>query len=95
MAHPRQAHYDHVVSLLQPLSAVFGTDLAGVNLKKSFDEFLAQNELEIALHVACDFLLHAQTRPVENAILARIEAAHEAMVLKDDCISRLRSSASE
>jgi hypothetical protein len=95
MPHTRQEHYDHVVSLLQPLSAVFGTDLAGLNLKKSFDEFLAQNELEIALHVACDFLLRAQTKSVEDAILARIEAAHEAMVLKDDCIRRLRSSVSE
>jgi hypothetical protein len=73
---------------------VFGTDLTGASLKKSFDEFLARNELEIALHVACDFLLHAQLKPVEGAILARIEAAHEAMLLKDDCVNKLRSPSS-
>jgi len=77
MAHPRQAHFDHVAALLQPLGSVFGSDLAGATLKRSFDEHLAKNELEIALHVACDFLLHAQLKPVDGAILARIEAAHE------------------
>jgi len=95
MAHPLQAHYEHVAALLQPLRAVFDTEAAHGQQREFFDELLAANELEIALHLACSFLLDSLIPVFDASVLARIETAHRAMDLHDDCVEKLRSISSQ
>jgi hypothetical protein len=89
MTHPLQAHFSDVAALLIPLKATFD-DSTCHGMEELFDEFLAANELELALHVACDFLLDSKLRLVDSSIVSRIEAAHAAMNLNDECVERLR-----
>jgi hypothetical protein len=90
MEHPLQAHFDRATALLQPLRPILQGETEGGNSLLVFDECLAENELELALHVACDFFLRDETRLVNLDTLAVIEAAHAAMSIEDDCLYRLR-----
>ncbi len=91
MAHTLQRQYELVTALLEPLRTIFEGDADGhAGSQGAFDELLAANELELALHVACDFLLTHETRGIESGILTRIEAAHSAMGVEDACLSQLR-----
>jgi len=59
------------------------------NRRTAFDEFLDANELELALHVACDALLEETHNKPSTVVLRLIEDAHQAMDLRDDCAERL------
>lgn len=59
-----------------------------------FEESLDANELEIALHALCDFLLEPNTPSVSGDVLEQIEGLHSLLQLRDDCIERLRQKAS-
>jgi hypothetical protein len=54
------------------------------------DEYLEANELELALHVICDFLLERTSRQIETEELTLIRTLHEQMNIADDCCSRLQ-----
>ena len=56
---------------------------------KYFEESLAANELEVALHALCDFLLEPRTPAVSCAALRQIESLHTLMEIEDDCIKKL------
>lgn len=87
MEHPLQEHYERVTALLQPLRPILQAEADSLF---AFDEFLAQNELELALHVACDFLLSHQGIPINRDTLTAIESAHAAMDIEDDCLLKLQ-----
>lgn len=55
-----------------------------------FDEFIEQNELELALHAICDFLLEREQVAVEERDVEAIEALHEQMQITDECCSAIR-----
>jgi hypothetical protein len=68
------------------------SEIAGAIREKDlslFDEFVREQEYELALHLVCDFLLGADAIPVTEAVLKRIEELHRTMDIRDDCTARL------
>jgi len=55
-----------------------------------FDELLWANELEVALHTLCNFLLEHESATVETHDISAIESLHRQMQLVDECVSQLR-----
>jgi hypothetical protein len=89
MAHPLQSHYDHVSALLKELRAALEDHAVFRGRREWFDEYLGANELELALHSACDALLEDPFDKPSAEVLKRIEDLHKAMELRDDCVERL------
>jgi len=89
MPHPLQAHFDHVLALLRRLRAELEDDAWFQNRRRIFDEYLDANELELALHVACDALLEQTHNKPTTEVLRIIEDCHKAMDLQDDCTEKL------
>jgi len=58
-----------------------------------FDESLDANELEIALHALCDFMLRDGAPPIDGAALAQIDSLHHLMGINDSCVNKLRLNA--
>jgi hypothetical protein len=88
MAHPLQPHYDHVSALLRELRAALEDHAVFRSRREAFDEYLEANELELALHSACDALLESPHDKPSAEVLKNIEDCHKAMDLRDDCIQR-------
>jgi hypothetical protein len=78
---------------LQPLRMVFPASEKGTNALRVFDEFVSENELELALHVACDFLLEPDSLPTSSEVQSRLRSLHSAMGIEDDCVLRLQQKA--
>ena len=89
MAHPLQSHYDRVSALLRELRAVLEDHAVFRSHREWFDEFLEANELELALHSACDALLENPFDKPSAEVLKKIEDLHKAMELRDNCVERL------
>lgn len=89
MAHPLQPHYDHVSALLKELRTELNDHAVFRNHRKTFDDYLEANELELALHSACDALLESPIHKPSADVLKKIQGCHEAMELRDDCVGRL------
>jgi hypothetical protein len=88
--HRLDAHYRMISERLGSLRHLFSDD----ERLKYFEESLAANELEVALHALCTFLLEPSIPPVSSAALERIGNLHSLMQLEDDCVERLRLKAS-
>jgi hypothetical protein len=89
MSHPLQPHYDHVSALLRELRAALGDHAVFRSRRDTFDEYLEANELELALHSACEALLESPYDKPSPEVLKKIEESHKAMDLRDDCVKRL------
>jgi hypothetical protein len=74
---------------------VFPALKQGAAATKWFDEFLDANELELALHVVCDFLLEPATPAASRQIRLEIERLHAKMEIIDNCAARLRIKAGQ
>ena len=57
--HKMEQHYREVHNLLLPLERVFDESLEAQKYRSFFREELDANELGVALHAICDFLLGA------------------------------------
>jgi hypothetical protein len=55
-----------------------------------FDEFVDHNELELALHTICDFLLENEQVAIKNSDFIVIETLHEQMQIRDGCVDAIR-----
>jgi hypothetical protein len=80
---------------LEPLRSLFPPTEKGVAATKWFDEFLRETELDLALHVLCDFLLEPDVPAAAPQIQSVIESLHAKMGTVDDCVARLGQKASE
>jgi hypothetical protein len=89
MAHPLQSRYDRVSTLLGELRVALEDHAVFRSRREWFDEFLEANELELALHLACDALLENPFDQPSAEVLKKIEDLHKAMELRDDCNERL------
>jgi hypothetical protein len=78
---------------LQTLRSLFPPSETGTTAAKYFDEFLSVNELGLALHVVCDFLLDPDSPPASSELQAQLQSLHSKMEIVDDCVSRLRQKA--
>ena len=76
------------VGELRTVLTELGASVASLDL---FDEFLQNSEFELALHVACQYLLEPGVRRQPNDVLDRIESLHNTMAIDDDCATRLRA----
>ena len=74
---------------LRALEAVFPDSQSGITARHWFDEFLSQNELQLALLVACDFLLEPDARAISPATFAQIQDLYSRMGITDACMTRL------
>jgi hypothetical protein len=84
MKDPR-AYYRIVGERLERLKPL----LSDADRRRYFEESLAANELEIALHALCNYLLEPGTPSVSRAALNEIESLHAQMEIEDDCARRL------
>ena len=55
-----------------------------------FDEYLEANELELALHLVCRFLIERTSCKIQTEEFTLIRALHEKMSITDDCCSQLQ-----
>jgi hypothetical protein len=89
MAHPLQSDYDRISALLRELRRALEDHAIFRSRREWFDEYLEANELELALHTACDALLEDPFDKPPAEVLKKIEDLHKAMELRDDCVERL------
>jgi hypothetical protein len=89
MGHPLQAHFDRVSTLLRELGTKLQDDPSFQRHRARFDEYLDQNELELALHAACDGIMERSTR-CSDEVVRMIDDAHCVMGLHDGCVEALR-----
>ena len=73
---------------LKPLLSTGGDDL-----NQLFDDFVREHEWELALHLACDYLLEPERQAAPTAAIQQIETLHEAMGIADTCVDELRGKA--
>jgi hypothetical protein len=86
-------HWCDVTVELETLRATFPPSERIETATRLFDEFLSENELDLALHVLCDALLEADTGSTTPDLLSRLERLHAVMGIADDCVERLRPRA--
>jgi hypothetical protein len=84
------SHFRDLADQLETLSKVFSSGPEGSKYKGFFEEYLAVNEFELALHAVCDFLLESTTPEADEATVGRIETLHKLMELQDDCAARVK-----
>jgi hypothetical protein len=94
MTDERLAYYREISSRLREMIGLFDDQPGGASYRGYFEETLDANELEIALHALCNFLLETKTRPVAESVIVQIQALHGAMGLEDECVSRLKQKLS-
>ncbi len=90
----RGAYYREMREKLGQMKSLFGNQPEADGYKRHFEESVAANELEVALHSLCDFLFEPSTRPVSEATVNEIANFHAAMGIEDACSSKLRAKAS-
>ncbi len=83
--------YDDLGKRLEALRATFPDSPEGLARRKYFDENLAANEFEIALHALCDFAVEFHNARMNAGVILHIEELHRLMDLEDTCVSDLRS----
>jgi hypothetical protein len=94
MTNERNAYYREINAALGEMKWLFDDQPKAAGYRDYFEETLDANELEIALHALCNFLLETTTRPVPESVIAQIQAVHAAMGLQDQCVSKLREKRS-
>lgn len=87
------SHFRDVADRLRALRSVFSLGPAGLKYQGFFDEYLDVNELELALHAVCDFLLEPTTPNVDDEAIEQIQVLHRLMKLEDDCTRTLKEKA--
>jgi hypothetical protein len=80
-------HCAKVRSGLLELRPLFGDNK---EVQHWFDEYIEANELELALHVVCEFLVARTSRQIGPEEVTLIRALHEKMNIADDCCSQLQ-----
>jgi hypothetical protein len=86
----RQEFWSNLAVELQTLRTEFPTSPTGIAALTLFDEFLSANELGLALHVLCDFLLEPDALPTSPELRLRLQLLHSRMEIIDDCVARLQ-----
>ena len=75
--------------MLRELRSALDDHVLFLSRRNAFDEYLEANELELALHSACDALLEGSFDKPSADVLKKVEDLHKAMDLRDDCVERL------
>jgi len=79
-----------VAAQLQSLRPTLLTE-HGHSFLDLFDEFMREQELELALHVMCDYILEANSLTVSNATVEQVRRLHTEMEIVDDCVEDLQN----
>jgi hypothetical protein len=79
-----------VAAQLQSLRPILLTE-HGHSFLDLFDEFMREQEFELALHVVCDYILEPNTLTVSNATVEEIRRLHTEMRIVDDCVEDLQN----
>jgi hypothetical protein len=90
MTNKLDSHFRDLADRLERLSKVFFSGPEGSKYKGFFEEFLAANEFELALHVVRDYLLEPFTPGVDEATVGQIETLHKLMGLQDGCAASVK-----
>ena len=90
-AHNQPAWRQEMTRKLAGLRPVLST--GGDELNQLFDEFVRENEWELALHLVCDYLLEPTSQRAPMEVIQQIETLHEAMGIVDSCMADLRGKA--
>ena len=79
-----------VAAQLQSLRPTLLTE-HGHSFLDLFDEFMREQELELALHVMCDYILEANSLTVSIATVEQVRRLHTEMEIVDDCVEDLQN----
>ena len=79
-----------VAAQLQSLRLILLTE-RGHSFLDLFDEFMREQEFELALHVVCDYILEPDCLTVSNATVEQIRRLHTEMEIVDDCVEDLQN----
>ena len=79
-----------VAAQLQSLRPMLLTE-HGHSFLDLFDEFMREQEFELALHVVCDYILEPNFLIVSNATVEQILRLHTEMEIVDDCVEDLQN----
>jgi hypothetical protein len=85
--------YKELVIQLQSLRPIMLTDHSHSFLDL-FDEFMREQEFELALHVVCDYILEPNSPNVTKSTVEQIRRLHTAMEIADSCVEKLQNSKS-
>ena len=88
-------YWPELAAEIEGLRSVFPPSEQSAVATRWFDEFLRENELELALHVVCDFLLEPEAPAASQQVQSVIEQLHTKMEIVDDCVARLRIKAAQ
>ena len=79
-----------VAAQLQSLRLILLTE-HGHSFLDLFDEFMREQEFELALHVVCDYILEPNFLTVSNTTVEQIRRLHTEMEIVDDCVEDLQN----
>ena len=82
-------HYRDLIRRLDSLKGLFSGRPGASGLRAYFEESLAANELEVALHALCAFLLDPSAPPVSGTVAEQVSELHSLMGLEDECVYKL------
>jgi hypothetical protein len=82
-------HWNDLTADLKTLRTLFPKSEAGATALRCFDDFLSEYEMDLALHVVCDFLLEPEAPPASKALQSQLQRLHSKLEIEDDCVSRL------
>ena len=82
-----EQHWNEVTAGLLPLRRLLS---GSTKAQEIFDEFVEHNELELALHTVCDFLLEREEVAIMDRDVETIEILHEQMQITDECCAAIR-----
>jgi hypothetical protein len=79
-----------VAAQLQSLRSILLTE-HGHSFLDLFDEFMREQEFELALHVVCDYILEPNFLTVSSATVEQVRRLHTEMEIVDDCVEDLQN----
>jgi hypothetical protein len=83
-------YYRDIGKRLEALRGLFASMPENNKNLGFYDIYLAANELELALHTLCDFLLEPTSPNVSDSALEQIQLLHRMMKIDDCCVQKLK-----
>lgn len=84
-------HFRELKAKLEERRPLLTGTVAAAGYLEFFDEFLREQEFDLALHMVCDFVIDESVRQIDSAAVELIHAIHQSMAIQDDCVERIKA----
>jgi hypothetical protein len=89
------SHLRELKAKLEELRPLLTGTVAVGGYLEFFDEFVREQEFDLALHMICDFVIDENVPQIDPAVVERIRAIHQSMQIQDDCVERIKAKFSQ